>query len=99
MIGKGPGVEYWLMSFQGALWDLSIFKIIMSSGTFDIITLISLASVSLVLSQDSLFLVWGGCFEKLYVFLRPMSLISSTSDFSSFRLVVRLAIWFLISSI
>ena len=59
MIGKDPGVEYCLVSFWGALWALSIFEMIMSSATPGMITLISLARVTLVLSQDSLFLVWG----------------------------------------
>ena len=33
MIGKGPGVEYWLGSVWGALWAFSIFEIIMLSAT------------------------------------------------------------------
>ena len=33
MNGKGPGVEYWLVSFWGAVWALSIFEIIMSHAT------------------------------------------------------------------
>ena len=48
MIGKGHGVEYWLVSFWGASWVLSIFKIIIPSATSGMITLISLARVSLV---------------------------------------------------
>ena len=69
MIGKGSGVEYLLVSSWGALWALSIFEVIMSSATSGMISLISLARVSLVLSQDSLFLIWG-MFRKINVFLR-----------------------------
>ena len=98
MIDKGLGVEYWLVSFWGALWAVSIFEIIMSSATSSMIILISLARVSLISSQDSLLLVWR-MFRKINVFLIPLLLISSGSDFISFRLVVRLVIWLLISSI
>ena len=79
------------MSLCGALyglWALSIFEIILSSATSGMVTLISLARVSLVSSQGSLFLVWG-MFRKINVFLRPLFLILSSSDFNSFRLVVR----------
>ena len=91
MVGKGPGVEYWLVSFSGALWAVSNLEIMMSSATSGMITLISLARVSLLSSQDSLFLVWR-MFQKINVFFRPLFLISSSSDFNSFRLVARLVI-------
>ena len=57
IIGKSPGVKYWLVSFWDALWALSIIELIMSSATSGMVTLTSLARVSLVSSQDSLFLV------------------------------------------
>ena len=85
----------WLVSFWGTLyglWALSIFEIILSSATSGMVTLISLARVSLVSSQGSLFLVWG-MFQKINVLLRPLFLISSSSDCNSFRLVVRFVIW------
>ena len=91
MVGKGPGVEYWLVSFSGALWAVSNLEIMMSSATSGMITLISLARVSLLSSQDSLFLVWR-MFRKINVFFRPLFLISSGSDFNSLRLVARLVI-------
>ena len=91
MVGKGPGVEYWLVSFSGALWAVSDLEIIMSSATSGMITLISLARVSLFSSQDSLFLVWR-MFRKINVFFRPLFLILPSSDFNSFTLVARLVI-------
>ena len=70
----------------------------MSYATSRMITLIFLARVTLVSSEDSLFLIWG-IFRKINVFIRPLFLILSTSDFSLLRLVERLVIWLLISSI
>ena len=58
MIGKGHGLEYWLVSFCGASWVLSIFKVIMSSATSGMINLISLARVSLVCPRHFVF-GWG----------------------------------------
>ena len=71
---------------------------IMSYATSRMITLIFLARVTLVSSEDSLFLIWG-MFRKINVFIRPLFLILSTSDFSLLRLVERLVIWLLISYI
>ena len=52
----------------------------------------------MVLSRDPLFSVWG-IFRKINVFLRSLFLISSILGLNSFRLVVRLVIWLLVSSV
>ena len=98
MIGKGPGMEYCLMPFWGALWAFSIIEIIILSATSAIIPLIPLSRVSLVLSRDFLFSIWR-IFRKINVLLRSLFLISSILGLHLFRLVVRLVIWLLISSI